>query len=253
MKAEIKCILIAKKTKTLEEMTAFLSKQEAYQIKTFTNSFAEFSKIIVNKDVDVVFMETDSIENQYLEFLNVLSERPISIVISNKEKIAAECYRMQIDDFLLKPLSKQQLEQCIQKINHELKKKKILAIHKIDETDISRESDISYQSSKYIFINSYKCSVRININDIISIERIENVTLFFMEKNESIPVQSRLAAILTMLPAHRFARINRSQIICLDKVRFVKGNNVTLYHQEFTISRNYIRILRKIRNNMKEI
>ena len=248
MKQRINCIIVHKRQKTLNYLTSFFSKREKFNLIPFDNSVSEFSKSLIKNDVEIVFIETDTLNNPFLNLLNVIQIEATVVVISGKQKFAYECYGANIADFLLRPISENRLNQCAEKIVKEILKKRIFTKEKeTEDMYVLNEPVNSYQSFKDIFISNFKCLVRVSLSDIICVERVGEVSIFSLEKGDNISTTTRLSKILVMLPTHHFARINRSQIICLDKVKYVKGNVLTIDGKAFTVSRNYIGVLKEIR------
>jgi len=246
MKQKINCIVIHKREKTLNCLISFFLKYEKFHLIPFDNSMSEFPKVLFKNDVEIVFIETDTLNNPFLNLLNVVLPETIVVAISGKQKFASECYGANIADFLLRPISENRLNLCAEKIMKEVLKKRSFAKDAEDRYEIN-EPLTGYQNPKYIFVNDLKCSVKILFSDIICIERTDNVSIFFLENSDNVSTPTRLSKLLEKLSAYNFARINRSQIICLDRVKYIKRNILTIDGKEFTVSRNYIGVLKKIR------
>jgi len=245
MKKRINYVIVHKREKTLDYLTAFFSKHEKFNWIPVDCSVSEFSKTLIKNDVEIVFMETDTLNNPFLNLLIAMQMEAMIVVISGKQKFASECYGANIADFLLKPISESRLNQCAEKIIKEVLKKRSLT-KETEESFVLNEPMGNYQSINYRYINNFKCSAKVLLSDIICIERVNNVSVFSLENEDDITTPTRLSALLKELPAY-FARINRSQIINLDKVKYITSNTLTIDDREFTVSRNYIGVLKKIR------
>ena len=245
MKKKINYVIVQKREKTLDCLTAFFSKHETFNFVPIESSISEFSKSLIKNDVEIIFIETDTLNNPFLNTLNAIQMEAIVVVVSGRQKFASECYGANIADFLLRPISESRLNQCAEKILKEILKKRSLTKETEDAFAFNEPAGI-YQSFNSIFINSFKYSVKVFLSDIICIERIDSASVLSLEHEDNVTTPARLSALLKKLPAC-FARINRSQIISLDKVKYIKGNVLTIDNREFTVSRNYIGILKKIR------
>lgn len=188
---------------------------------------------------DVVFLDVEMPRMNGMEVAKSLKEFkkvPLIIFATAYPQFAAEAFRINALDYLLKPYDSQQLEQTIERIS------KAMAPYKPTETAdtlgklaVETDGEIDY----------------ISVEDILYLYREENVTKIMTDSHE-YEVRFTLKELEQRLAPFSFFRIHRGYLVNLNYVvRLTPWFNGAFHlelkgrDEKLSVSRNYVRELRQ--------
>ncbi|NOU59114.1 LytR/AlgR family response regulator transcription factor [Marinifilum caeruleilacunae] len=187
------------------ERTDFLTLGASYP-----SAIDAINNIKKNEPVDLIFLDIEMPEMSGMEFLNSLNTTPQIIIISSKEQYALEAFEYDVTDYLLKPISYSRFFKAVNKANKRYK-----------------NSEGFIQDKNEIFIKSNSSLVRLNYDDILWIEALENYVVVNTYQ-EKYTIHFTMKAIEEKMPAARFSRIHRSYIVNLSKIEMIEDNSVVI-------------------------
>lgn len=177
---------------------------------SYPSAIEAINNIKKNEPVDLIFLDIEMPEMSGMEFLNSLSTTPQIIIISSKEQYALEAFEYDVTDYLLKPISYSRFFKAASKANRRYK-----------------GSEGFMQDKNEIFIKSNSALVRLNYDDILWIEALENYVVV-NSYHEKYTIHFTMKAIEEKMPAARFSRIHRSYIVNLSKIAVIEDNSVVI-------------------------
>ncbi|MCY1636613.1 MULTISPECIES: LytTR family DNA-binding domain-containing protein [Marinifilum] len=177
---------------------------------SYPSAIDAINNIKKNEPVDLIFLDIEMPEMSGMEFLNSLNTTPQIIIISSKEQYALEAFEYDVTDYLLKPISYSRFFKAANKANKRYK-----------------NSEGFIQDKNEIFIKSNSSLVRLNYDDILWIEALENYVVVNTYQ-EKYTIHFTMKAIEEKMPAARFSRIHRSYIVNLSKIEMIEDNSVII-------------------------
>ncbi|MBI3232875.1 MAG: response regulator transcription factor, partial [Bacteroidetes bacterium] len=123
-------------------------------------------------------------------------------------------------DYLLKPLSEEELRQAIQRYKNQMKSAMRQQQFNMLFDNIRNISD-SYSK---ITVSTLDGIIFLNVNEIIYCESESSYTTFYMRSGEKIVSSKTMKEFEELLPLNLFFRIHHSYIVNLNEIkRYVKG------------------------------
>lgn len=185
-----------KKTKFLELLGSFETPVDALN----------FEKI---DDVELVFVDIEMPEMSGLEFIKSFKKAPYTIVISAKDIYAVEALNLDALDYLLKPIEYARFLKAVNKVK-----------------DVNEK--ISDSEELGIFIKDGSTNlIRLKYSDIAWVEALENYVLIVTEE-ERHTIHFTMKSIENQFPDSKFARVHRSYIVNLNKIKAIEDNTVII-------------------------
>jgi len=181
-------------------------------IASYTSAIEAINEIKKNDPIDLIFLDVEMPEMSGMEFLNSLNTTPEVIIISSKEQYALEAFEYDVSDYLLKPISYSRFFKAVNKVNSRAGKK---------------GNEIISKENNEIFIKSNSSLVRLNYDDILWVEALENYVVVntFTDK---YTIHFTMKAIEDKMPSNRFTRIHRSYVVNLKKIEMIEDNSVVI-------------------------
>ena len=198
--------------KVIEE---FVNRTESLNlVKSYSNAVDAINDLEQGGNViELIFLDVEMPEMSGIEFLKSLQCTPQVIIVSAKESYALEAFEYDVTDYILKPISYSRFFKAVSKVQKRASQ--------------DTESSVFSDSSDEIFIKKNSVLVRLNYNDILFIEALENyviVTTF----SEKFTIHFTMKAIMSKLPEKKFKRVHRSYIININTIRGIEDNNVII-------------------------
>lgn len=218
----IQCIAIDDEPLALELVSTFCAEINFIQLqKTFTRTSDALQYLKENK-VDLLFLDIQMPDISGIEFYKNLEEKTMVIFTTAYSEYAVEGFNLNAIDYLLKPYELERFKKAINKAKefYEYNKK---------ETN----------ESNFIFVRADYSLIKIDCNEIIYIESVDDYLKIHLTGKKPIMTLSTLKSIENKLPPSHFIRVHRSYIVALNKIESVRGKNIQLGTAEIPISSKY--------------
>lgn len=186
----------------------------------FSNA-SETRNCILNKNVDLLFLDIEMPVQSGFDLLDGLKTRPQIIFVSSKSDYALKAFDYAAVDYLHKPITKDRFNKAVQKAIEAAQRKK--------ET-IDDDGD-------FIFIKSNLKNFKIFISKIKWIEAFGDYVKLNTE-DETHLVLSTMKSFENELPSEKFLRVHKSFIINIDKVDRFNSKFAEIGVTKIPLSRN---------------
>lgn len=196
------------------------------------NAF-EASTIIMQSQVDLIFLDLNMPKMTGFEWLRTLAKPPKIIVTSAYQEYALEGYELDIVDYLLKPFSLQRFLKAVNKANES----------KAAEP-ISSPSQTSLENNRF-FLKGDKKHHQVHTEDILFIEAYGSYAKVVLVQ-ETIVTHQSISSLEKLLPTPNFIRVHKSFIISTNKIKTVEGNSIAIGAQLVPVGQTYKQQLKQI-------
>ncbi|KEO72287.1 LytR/AlgR family response regulator transcription factor [Anditalea andensis] len=218
------CVLVDDDLMSLKILRALIGKTPFLQLEGMFDNPIEAFKSLSEKKVDILFLDVEMPEMTGLELLDTLSEIPQIILTTSKYNYAVDAFDYDVADFLLKPIENySRFLKAVRKAKANLEKPEIE--HVLNGTD-------------QMFIKVDSLLVNFNLNDILHIEAFGDYIKIHTE-HKIFVVHAKLRTVEEALPRNNFARIHRSFIVRLDKIKNIDPSNLEVGKKVLPISNSY--------------
>lgn len=193
---------------------------EADSVASGVNTLTKFDPQVVFLDIQM----NDGTGFDMLEKLSEINGKVTShiVFITAYEHYAIKAFRFSALDFLLKPVSPDDLEKVIDKIRNVLEKDNDYSHIDLLLENIRKKAD----NFKRIALSNSDGIHLLDISDIIRCESDDNYTKFFIKNRKPILISKTLKEYEELLTEHDFVRIHQSHLINLAYVKsYVKKDN----------------------------
>ncbi len=184
---------------------------------TFTNS-VDALKYLENNPVELVFLDVEMPDLSGIELIKSLDQRPSIIITSGSKEFACDAYDLDVQDYILKPLSFERLNRSINKM-----KRKTLP---------------AKENTGNIFIKINNQVLKISKSDIFYIEADGDYVIIYTSNNKYI-LNLTMRVIEEILQDGNFARIHRSFIVAVDKIEKIVDNKVSIRSEKLPIGNSF--------------
>lgn len=199
---------------------------DLHVIEEFSTAI-EAIKFLNQQQIDLVFLDIHMPGFTGIDFVQTLKEAPHIVMTTSDREYAIEAYEYEaIVDYLVKPITPERFEKCIQKVRNSLNKQQ--------KTD--QNSDNSGLGED-LYINIDRRLIKLKFDEILFIEAKGDYIDIKTEK-EDYRVHTTLKKIKEKLPQEQFLQIHRSYIINFTKIIDIEDNSVLIEKNVIPISRS---------------
>ena len=169
-----------------------------------------------NEKIDLIFLDIEMPEMSGIEFLKNFTPDQIIVLTTAYAKYAIDGFEFNVLDYLLKPISLQRFNKCVEKITDYMRYK-LSNIH---------------TNEKYIFGKNGQLLHKIPYAEILFIEAFSNYYKIFTSNSFYIQYGS-LYKLQEKLDSSNFKKVHRSYIVNIEKI--TSFNNKYLYINDTSI------------------
>lgn len=228
---QLQCVAIDDEPLALDVLKQYISQfPRLHLLQSFCDVIAG-EKFLNENPVDLLFIDINMPDKKGTEVVKELSQKPMVIFTTAYKNYAAEGFELDAVDYLVKPISFERFAKAVQKA--------------IDFFELKRSAQ---KENDGLFVRSEYQLVKINFTDILYIESVEDYVKFHLTAGRPVMTLMTMKAVLDKLPANLFARIHRSYIVPLSKVKSIINRRVTLVNGvELPVSNSYVDVVRSWR------
>lgn len=223
----LKCCVIDDEPLALELIKGYVEQTPFLELVDAFPSASMAVKTILEKDLDLIFLDIQMAELNGIEFAKVIPESCKIIFITAFQQYALDGFRANAVDYLLKPVSYSEFLVAANKV---------LKLAELREKAEEKEND----EPKFIIIKSEYKLIQIAIANILYIEGLKDYVKIYLEDTPA-PVMSlmSLKTLEASLPASKFIRVHRSFIVQTSKIKMIERNRIVFGKQYIPISDTY--------------
>lgn len=206
------CYIVDDEQNSLDALAAMLKKKFVQQVVICGSSISA-SEAIEEIEVlqpDVLFLDVEMPEMTGLELLKHFPERNFNVIFTTAhEKYALPALKAAATDYLVKPLSPQDVFDALQKCI---------------ERKLVKEETKSALSYKINLATTYEMLL-VNVTDIVRIEANNNYSHFYFTNRPKVIVSKTLKEFEEQLAGYNFYRVHQSHLINMQYIQSVKSND----------------------------
>jgi len=172
--------------------------------------------------IDLLLLDIHMPKISGIDFLKTLKNPPMVIFTTAYSEYALQGYSLDVIDYLMKPVSFDRFLKAVQKARD---------FHSLKHQQKS-------SSDEYFFIKCDSKFERINFNEVLFVESLQNYVVINTSEKKYITYLT-LSAVGEQLPSSQFMKVHKSYLIALNKVKAIEGNEILVMNgSKIPISRN---------------
>jgi len=203
----LRCYILDDEQQAVDGLTALLNKKFKGQVEVVGSNTDGNKAIDEIEDLhpDVLFLDVEMPTLSGLDVLKHFPQRAFHIIFTTAhEKYALPAIKAAATDYLLKPLSPQDVFDALQK-----------CVSHVTPEETKSPSRITLSTLNEIFV--------VNTDEIIRVEADNNYSVFYFTNRPKLLISKTLKEIEDQLAHHHFFRIHQSHLVNLLHVESVQS------------------------------
>ncbi|MCW1963674.1 LytTR family DNA-binding domain-containing protein [Chryseobacterium viscerum] len=178
---------------------------------------------VKESEIDLLFLDINMPYLTGLEFLEQLENPPLCILTTAYSEYALEGFRLQVVDYLLKPIAFNRFYQAVNKAQQQF----------IISEKLKKNTSLD---DPFLYVRQSDSFIKVSWVDILYIESMQNYTKLHF-KDKSLIIHQTMKAIEESLPSDHFFRIHKSYLINITHIDMISGGRLFINKIELPISR----------------
>jgi DNA-binding LytR/AlgR family response regulator len=216
----IKAIAIDDEPIALKVIEIFCKEIESITLeKTFSDA-EDGLKHLRKFPTDLIFLDIDMPNINGIDLYKQIKQNTLVIFITSRADYAVEGFNLNALDYLLKPFTFERFKQATDKATD------YFAVH-------------DNPKSKHIFVRADYSLQKINLDDIVCVEALDDYLKIFLHLQKTIVVRMTMKALMEKLPTNDFLRVHRSFIVPIKKVESLRNKVLQIGDKKIPVGNSY--------------
>lgn len=216
----LKCLVVDDESIAREGIVEYINKLDFLSVEGICSSALEAAEYLKKHEIDLMFLDIQMPHLSGLDFLESLQNPPLTIFTTAYSEYALDGFRLQVVDYLLKPISFKRFFQASMKA---------LELAKL-------RNQGEEQENSNMFVRQGDSFVRIVWSDILYVESMQNYAKLHF-KDKTLTIYQTMISLEEMLPKDSFFRIHKSYLVNILHIDLITGNRLLIDGNELPISR----------------
>jgi len=225
------CLIVDDEALALRLMEDYVLKIPQLEIVGKCSNALSALQILNARQIDILFLDIQMPDLTGIELIKIVKNKPAIILTTAYSEHALEGYRLDITDYLLKPIP---FERFVQAANKAIE----WCNFKNFNPALPAQNNTTQNLPDHFFVKSDYKQVKIFFSDILYIEGLREYVSIFTSEKRIITLET-LKNMELLLAEQNFIRIHKSYIINKGKVNAINGNMVELGKQKIPIGKSY--------------
>lgn len=225
----LKCLIVEDEELARDLLEKFISKLSHLELVAKCENPLKAMAVLKEQSVDIMFLDIQMPELTGVEFLKMLSNKPVVVFTTAYPSYALEGYQLDVTDYLLKPFSFERFVQAVNKASEQVRLKNLDQV----------ETTISTPTKDFLLLKAEHKVFKVKYADIRYIESMREYAAFHTTTQGRILSLISLKQLEKDLPATQFMRIHKSYIANKEHVSALEGNMVHIEPDKLPIGASY--------------
>lgn len=221
---KLKCVIVDDEPLALTILEGYLKKIPFIEILAKFDNAIPVYEFLKETEVDILFLDIEMPNLTGIDFIKSLPSHPSVIFTTANKNYALEGFNLNVDDYILKPITFERLLTSVNRVADKLTLK---------EKDKSSDDEVNY-----LYLKENKKMVKVNFNDILFLESNKDYVKV-VTFNKTVITKQQLSFFESKLNTKNFLRIHRSFIVAIDKIDAYSHSSIDIGKSELPIGRSY--------------
>jgi len=237
----IKCIAIDDEPLALTQISNYIKKTPFLDLCESFGTGVSAMEYLHHNQIDLMFIDIQMPDMTGMELVKALENAPKIIFTTAYSEYAAEGFKVDALDYLLKPLDYATFLKSANKARSYFDKEEIVnnSVSNPVSKIVNNSAVDDTSSESCIFVKSEYKIVRVEFSDIVFLESMREYINIHLSSGECIMTLSSMKKIEAQLPQDKFMRVHRSYIVNLERLKIIERNVIVFDKVRIPISDQY--------------
>jgi len=213
----IRCIIVDDKPLAIDILNDYVAKVPFLELTFSTTNPLLALNMIMENGIDLVFLDIQMPQLNGVQFMKIVQGKCKVILTTAYAAYALEGFEHDAIDYLLKPISFERFYKAVDKAKY------YFDFGPLPSLDL--KTDETASPLDFIFVKTEYKQIRVNFEDIVYIEGMQNYVTIYTTTEKIISLQN-MKKIEEQLPKRLFIRVHKSYLIALNKIDSIERSRI---------------------------
>lgn len=209
----IRCVVVDDKPLAIDILNDYISKMPDLTLAFSSTNPLEALEYVMKNEVELIFLDIQMPQLNGVQFMKIVNEKCQIILTTAYAEYALDGFENNAIDYLLKPVSFERFYKAVQKVIRHY------------NLATATQTTVTYQAAgpenDFIFVKTEYKLVKINTDDILFVEGMQNYVSIQTKTDRILSLQS-IKKTEEQLPKKQFIRVHRSFIVAVKKINSIE-------------------------------
>jgi len=181
-------------------------------------------QFLKENQIDLLFLDIEMPNITGIDFLKTLINKPSVIITTANKNFAVEGFDLNVDDYILKPITFDRLLKGINRV--------------VESKNKNNVSATNEQQNDFLYLKENKKMVKVYLKDILYLESIKDYAKV-VTTEKTVITKQQLSFFESINNTNKFLRIHRSFIVAIDKIDSYSLSGIEVGDKELPIGRKF--------------
>jgi len=223
----IRVVIIDDEPLAREGLANYVREVDFLELVTTCENPIALMNILSDELIDLIFLDIQTPKMNGIDYLKITAHPPMVIITTAYPSYALEGFRLNVLDYLLKPIMFDRFVQASYKARD---------YHKLLRNQYTQDTQEDHDD--YFFVKCENKYEKIFFEDILYIQGMQNYVAIYTLKGKYLTLLT-LKNIEEKLDPDQFIRIHKSYIIAISKIESIESHEIKIQSAAIPLSRNY--------------
>lgn len=220
----IRCLVVDDESLAIQGITRYIRQLDFLAAEASCSSAVEAADVLKRKEIDLMFLDINLPHLSGLDFLESLDNPPLTIITTAYSEYALEGFRLNVVDYLMKPIAFKRFFQAAAKARHLFESRLVL-------------KNGSDDAPSTVYVRQGDGFQRITWESILYVEGMQNYLKLHC-KDRVLTIHQTLVSLEKIMPKDSFFRIHRSFLVNMAYIESIAGGRLFINGKELPISKS---------------
>lgn len=221
------CIIIDDEPLAREGMELNIKELDFLNLVHSFPSAIKANSFLMENSIDLIFLDIEMPGLNGLDFIRTLNQKPLIILSTAYPQHALEAFELDVLDYLVKPIRFERFVKAVSKA------KEVYDMKQNPLTEISLN-----KTDDFMFIKADRKMVKLFYKDVSFIKGMKDYVIVHSTTGKFMTAMN-IKTINSQLPDEIFARVSKSYIINVNKLKTVELDLIQLEDHEIPLGNSY--------------
>ena len=222
----IQCLIVDDEPLAREIIRRYIEEVPTLNLAGECENALQALAVLQKQAVDLVFLDIRMPQLNGNDFLKTLKNPPKVIFTTAYPEYALEGYELDVADYLLKPVPFDRFLKAVNKV------------FPSGQSNPDNRATEEMKTEAFVYFRADRKMVKVMLQDILYIESMKDY-IKVVTANGIIITKQSISSAEEMLPEKEFARVHRSYIVSLKKIRTFTSELIGIGNTEIPIGKLY--------------
>jgi DNA-binding LytR/AlgR family response regulator len=222
-----KCIITDDEPLAHIVLKEYIQANEQLQLVKQCYSAAEARLYLANNKIDILFLDIEMPEENGINFLQSLQQKPITIFTTAFLVYSLEGFELGVMDYLVKPVRKERFELAVNRAVEFLQLLKL-------KSGIEKDNPVQSQ----FLIKTGTKKIAVDRTAVTHVQALKDYTIIYCGEKKYV-VRSTMKEMEELLGSTGFLRVHKSFIVAKQKIQMLSSSGIEFNQYEIPVGRKY--------------